>query len=334
MTEENPLLDAQKKFIDAVPFRAMAREKKALEQTLGMTLYTDLKSPENSPSYHRAIVEGFLVNTEDTREASEENPVSFSIVGDVSPGDEFCPGFLSGQAVSVATGSIILEGDYSVVRMWEAKRDGNNITITRPFPPRFFIEEEGCEIKQGSVVIEAGAVLSPAYLGAAASLGLETLEVASPPKVTVFSSGDEVIHHSEEMRPGAIRDCNSVMLSAAVMEAGGVPDFAGIMSDDFDGFVRKARNALKTSDMLLISGGTAVDGRDFISDLIRELGDLLVDGVQMRSGRPLIMGVSDGKPIVCVAGYPPEALRGFELFGVMAIKQLLGRNSKLGTFTK
>ncbi len=325
MTKENPLLDAQKKFSDAVPFRTMASEKKGLSQALGMTLYGDLKALENSPPYHRAIVEGFLVNTSDTREASEEAPVSFVIAGEVNPGDESCPEVLAGQAVSVATGSIIPDGDYSIVRMWEAKRDGNNMTITRPFPPRFFIEEEGCDIKQGSVVVEAGAVLSPAYLGAAASLGLDTLDVVFPPKVTIFSSGDEVIPHTETMRSGAIRDCNSVMLSAAVTEAGGTPLFAGIMSDDFENFVSQARKALETSDMLLISGGTAVDGRDFISDLIRELGDLLVDGVQMRSGRPLIMGIADGKPIVCVAGYPPEALRGFELFGVAAINQLLGR---------
>ncbi len=329
MTEENPLLDAQKKFTGAVPFRAMARERKELSQALGMTLYGDLKAPENSPSYHRAIVEGFLVNTAETREASEEVPVSFTVVGAVNPGDEYCPEILAGQAVSVATGSIIPEGDYSIVRMWEAKREGHNIMITRPFPPRFFIEEEGCEIKQGSVVIEAGAVLSPAYLGAAASFGLGTLEVATLPRVTVFSSGDEVIPHTEAQRPGAIRDCNSVMLSAAVMEAGGIPSFAGIMNDDFDRFVINARKALKTSDMLLISGGTAVGGRDFVSDLVRELGELLVDGVQMRSGRPLIMGIADGKPIVCVAGYPPEALRGFELFGIAAINRLLGRNSKL-----
>ncbi|MCF6235819.1 MAG: molybdopterin molybdotransferase MoeA [Gammaproteobacteria bacterium] len=329
MTEENPLLDAQKKFIDTVPFRAMASEKKTLSQAFGMALYTDLIAPENSPSYHRAIVEGFLVNTADAREASEETPVSFVVVGEVNPGDEFCPDFLNGQAVSVATGSIIPEGDYSIVRMWEAKRDGKNITITRPFPPRFFIEEEGCDIKQGSVVVEAGTVLSPAYLGAAASLGLDSLETALPPKVTIFSSGDEVVPHTEAMRPGMIRDCNSVMLSAAVMKAGGSPNFAGIMSDDFDGFVNKARSALETSDMLLISGGTAVNGRDFISDLVRELGDLLVDGVQMRSGRPLIMGIANGKPIVCVAGYPPEALRGFELFGVAAIKRLLGKNFEL-----
>ena len=101
------------------------------------------------------------------------------------------------------------------------------------------------------------------------------------------------------------------------------------MTDDFADFVEAMHMALKNSDMIVISGGTAVGGRDFISDLIREVGELIIDGVPMRSGRPLIMGVSNHKPIVCVAGHPPEALRGFELFGVAAINRILGRNVDL-----
>ena len=89
------------------------------------------------------------------------------------------------------------------------------------------------------------------------------------------------------------------------------------------------RQALGDSDMIVISGGTAVDGRDFISDLLRAVGELVVDGVPMRSGRPLIMGVADGKPLVCVAGHPPEALRGFRLFGAAAIDRLTGRDAGL-----
>jgi molybdopterin biosynthesis enzyme len=79
----------------------------------------------------------------------------------------------------------------------------------------------------------------------------------------------------------------------------------------------------------VFSGGTAAGGGDFISNVIKAVGELLVDGVPMRSGRPLIMGVAAGKPIVCVAGHPPEALRGFRLFGVTALNRLLGRDLPL-----
>jgi molybdopterin biosynthesis enzyme len=81
--------------------------------------------------------------------------------------------------------------------------------------------------------------------------------------------------------------------------------------------------------MIVISGGTAVGGRDFISDLVKAVGELIIDGVPMRSGRPLIMGRSGKKPIVCVAGHPPEALRGFRLFGAAALDRLQGRAAEL-----
>lgn len=329
MSDVSPLSEAQQRFAAAIPFRATGVEHCNLAQALGRTLYRDVISSMDLPPYHRAIVEGFVVHTEDTRDANETSPVTFTITGEVKPGDSACPAFGKGQAVGVATGSIVPDGPYSVVRMWEAKRDGNRFAISRPFPPRFFIEDQGGDLRAGAVVLNAGAVLGPRDLGAAADLGIAGLDVARLPVVTLFSCGDEVMPHTEAMRPGAIRDSNSIMLAAAIQQAGAAATFAGIMKDDFDLFLRKAQAALTASDMLVISGGTAVGGRDFISDLLRALGELLVDGVPMRSGRPLIMGVAQGKPVVCVAGHPPEALRGFNLFGVAAINRLLGRNAEL-----
>ncbi|MFQ5487310.1 MAG: molybdopterin molybdotransferase MoeA [Gammaproteobacteria bacterium] len=329
MPEESPLNEAQQRFVDALPLRSLAGESCHLEEALGRILYEDLTATEDMPPYARAIVEGFLVRTEDTATASEEAPASFEVIAEVHPGDAHCPEPGAGQAVQVATGSIVAQGPYSIVRMWEAKVDGKRITVSRPFPPRFFIEEQGCDIQQGATVLTAGARLGPAELGTIAGLGLDTVQVARRPLVTLFSSGNEVIPYTDPLRPGAIRDCNAIMLAAAISETGGIPRFAGIMRDDFEVFMETVQQALEESDMIVISGGTAVDGRDFISDLLRAVGELIVDGVPMRSGRPLIMGVADGKPLVCVAGHPPEALRGFRLFGVAAIDRITGHQAEL-----
>ncbi len=329
MPEESPLVEAQKQFTAALPFRAMPGETIPLAEAAGRILHEDLVAPEAIPPYPRVIVEGFLVHTAATEGAAEDSPVTFDIVGEVMPGDSACPDFLPGQALRVATGSIVSDQPLSVVRMWEARVEGQQVTITRPFPPRFFIEEQGCDIQQGATVLEAGSRLTTMDIGNIASLGIDTLSVARRPRVTVFSSGDEVIPYTEPMKPGAIRDSNSVMLCAAIDAAGGEAAFAGIMKDDFDHFAATLKQALQDADMAVISGGTAVGGQDFISDLLRAVGELIVDGVPMRSGRPLIMGVAEGKPIVCVAGHPPEALRGFRLFGVAALDRITGHQAGL-----
>ncbi len=329
MTDKSPLREAQEKFIVHVPLRATGQERRRLSEASGCTLFTDVVAPCDMPPYPRAIVEGFLVNAAETQGASEQSPKSFTIAGEVMPGDETSPAINVGEAIRVATGSIVAQGAVAVVRMWEAQQTGDTFTVTRPFPPNFFIEEQGVDIKQGAVVLSEGSDLGAAELGLLAGLGINEVVVARAPRITLFSSGDEVIPHSESMRPGAIRDGNSIMLSAAVANAGGLPHFAGIMKDNFDEFVRALKQALTDSDMVVISGGTAVGGRDFISDLLREVGELIIDGVPMRSGRPLIMGMAENKPLVCVAGHPPEALRGFNLFGAAAINRLLGRTLPL-----
>ena len=329
MSETPPLPAAQQAFASAIPFRASGEETCPLAETLGRTLYRDVTAPTDMPPYHRVIVEGFVVHSEDTAAASEEAPVSFRIAGTVKPGDEHCPPLKRGEALEVVTGVVVPDGAYSVVRTWEAKREGDGFTVSRPFPPRFFIEDQGCDLKKGGVVVAAGAIIGAQELGTIAALGITQLPVARRPRVTVFSCGDEVIPYDQPLRPGLIRDSNSLMLCAAITAAGGEAHSAGILRDDLDAFVAAARTALGDSDMLVVSGGTAAGGGDFISNVVQALGDLLVDGVPMRSGRPLIMGVAQGKPLVCVAGHPPEALRGFRLFGVAALNRLLGRDVPL-----
>lgn len=324
MTETSPLTDAQEKFIQALPAASVGTETCATITALHRIAATTITAPIDSPPYSRAIVEGFLVNTGDTANASEETPGQFTITGSVMPGDSQCPIPASGEAIEVVTGSLVPNGDYSIIRMWESSREGNRIHATRPFAPGFFIEQQGCDIAQGSTIVEAGQHLSVEDIGLLASLGISQIEVRKQIDVTLFASGDEVLELGSEFRVGAIYDCNTPMLSAAITEQGGIPSSGGIMPDDFDQFLLALKSALNESDMVVISGGTAIGGRDFVSDLIRQVGELIIDGVKMKSGRPLIMGHAQGKPIICVAGHPPEALRGFRLFGIPAMAKISG----------
>ena len=329
MSDKSPLIEAQELFIQAVPEGSLSTEICKTTAALHRISAGTIQAPIDSPPYSRAIVEGFLVNTAETVHASEEKPAIFKITGVVLPGDSHCPIPGSGEAIEVSTGSLIPAGEFSIVRMWEANREADTLQAQRPFAPGFFIEQQGCDIAAGSTIIDAGHKISPEDIGTLASLGIEQIEVRKQIEVTLFASGDEVIELGNEFRPGAIFDCNSPMLSAAIAEQGGIASSGGIMRDDFDQFLLALKSALNESDMIVISGGTAIGGRDFISDLIRQVGELIIDGVPMKSGRPLIMGIANNKPIVCVAGHPPEALRGFRLFGVPAMHRMAGRSQAL-----
>ncbi|MDH3326905.1 MAG: molybdopterin molybdotransferase MoeA [Gammaproteobacteria bacterium] len=332
MTEpssNSPLAEAQTTFANKLSFRSLKSESVTLTNALGRIAYEDIQAPIDSPPYPRAIVEGYLVNTAETKAADDNNKIQFTINGAINPGDETAASPATGEGILVATGSLIPAGEFSIVRMWEAEIDGNHFSISRPFSPGFFIEAQGCDIEKDTTVINAGDKISPEMIGTLASLGINSILVSSIPHVTVFASGDEVLPHTANFKPGYIYDCNTPMLIAAIENTGATAVSGGIQSDDFDAFTKSLNTALSNSDMVVIAGGTAIGGRDFISDLLKETGELILDGVPMRSGRPLIMGISNKKPIVCVAGHPPEALRGFKLFGTMAINYMTGHSKEL-----
>ena len=328
-SSQSPLTDAQTNFANKLSFRSLKPETVTLSKALNRIAYENIQAPIDSPPYARAIVEGYLVNTSETKGADENNKIQFTINGVINPGEETAATPAAGEGILVATGSLIPVGEFSIVRMWEAEIANDKFSISRPFPPGFFIEAQGCDIEKGSDVVNAGDKITPEIIGMLASLGLNEILVSALPQVTVFASGDEVLPHTADFKAGYIFDCNTPMLGAAINDAGAVAITGGIQSDDFDAFVNTLKNALSNSDMIVIAGGTAVGGRDFISDLLSEVGELVQDGVQMRSGRPLIMGIANNKPIVCVAGHPPEALRGFRLFGTLAINYLTGHSKEI-----
>ncbi|MFQ5950148.1 MAG: molybdopterin molybdotransferase MoeA, partial [Nitrospiria bacterium] len=262
----------------------------------------------------------------DAADASKEKPVILEVSGEIPVGIGEAAGLVPGKALSVMTGSYIPDGDYAVVRRFDVQREGNNISLTRPIKMHENMEIQGETRKKGSTLFRKGDRITSDDIFLLASQGILELKVAKSPRVALFSSGDEVIPPTAPLRIGAIWDCNSYGLSSLIQEAGGISLFRGIVRDDFDRFVKEVRTALQEADMVVISGGTAVGGRDFTVALLNAVGSpgALVKGIPMRSGKPIVLGVAGPKPIVCVAGHPPEAARGFSLFGRPAISHLMG----------
>jgi molybdopterin molybdotransferase len=329
-SKEDPIAMAAEAFLALVPKGPLGGEAVPLQAALGRVLATDVHAAIDDPPYSRSIMEGYVVLTSDTASASAERPVTLEIAGEIPVGSGEAAGLKPGKALGVTTGSFIPAGEYAVVKGWDVKKNENQIQLTRPLSRHENIEVGGGERKKGSLLLPKGRRIAPADLFLLASQAILQVTVSKRPKVAIFSSGNEVIPPTEPFRVGAIWDCNSYGLSALVEEAGGTPSFKGIVKDDFDLFLKKIKEALQESDMVVISGGTAIGGKDFTVDLVNGAGapGAVVKGVPMRSGKPIVLGVAGTKPVVCVAGHPPEAARGFTLFGRAAVRRLLGASDE------
>lgn len=292
-----------------------ASEKVALAFALGRCLAEAVIADEHVPDFNRSTVDGYAVIASDVFGCSDSIPALLTLVGEVAMGKHPSLKLAKGQCAYVHTGSELPAQADAVVMMENAEEfsDGT-IAINKPVAPGTNLIFRGDDVKPGQSVLPAGRRLNAGDIGSLAALGITTFYVYQPPRVAILSTGDELVAAGEPLPLGKIRDINAPMLSAAVTEAGGSPNFYGILADDENLIQEKLAAAIPNCDLLLISGSTSVGVKDAVPKVISHLGELLVHGVAAKPGKPTIVGDIQGKPVFGLPGNPLAAYFMFHLF--------------------
>ncbi len=233
----------------------------------------------------------------------------------------------SGQVTIVHTGGMLPEGADAVVMVENTQQvDTETIEVVRPVAPGENVIQVGEDVKSGELLVPAGHWLRPQDLGGLLAVGVTEVAVAPRPVVTLISTGDELVPPGGDIGPGQIRDINTYTLSALVTRAGGVPCPIGIIPDDREAMLETARRELEAADVLVISAGSSVSVRDLTAEVIGALGEpgILVHGVATRPGKPTILAVVGGKPVVGLPGNPVSAMVIFDLLVTPALHLLTG----------
>jgi molybdopterin molybdotransferase len=186
--------------------------------------------------------------------------------------------------------------------------------------------QKGEDIAVGSQALQAGRRLRPQDIGLLAAIGAGTVKVTRKIRVGILSTGDEIIDHSKQPALGQIRNINTLSLSGLVRQAGGVFVDYGIVSDQKEVFLPAVKEAIAENDIVLFSGGSSVGVRDLGEQIIEELGPpgILVHGVKLKPGKPVIIGMSGTTPIFGLPGHPVSAMVCFDFFIKPAIAMLSG----------
>ncbi|MFH0726267.1 MAG: gephyrin-like molybdotransferase Glp [Pseudomonadota bacterium] len=311
----------------ATQFSPLDRELVSLPEAVGRILGEELISQENLPDFARSTMDGFAVRAASTFGASESNPAYLTVTGSVRMGET--PGFsvAPGEAARISTGGALPAGADSVVIIEHTEAiDETTIEAHKTVAPGQHVVQIGEDFTAGSLVLDRGRVLRPQDIGIMAAFGREFLSVHRRARVGIISSGDEVVPIQESPRPGQIRDINTHTLSAMVSEAGGIPVCHGIVKDDADMLFAVCSNALSTSDMLLISGGSSVGTRDFTVEVLNRLPDtrILVHGIPISPGKPTIFARSGNLPIWGLPGHVVSAMIVFRTVVRPFLDQLNG----------
>jgi len=152
------------------------------------------------------------------------------------------------------------------------------------------------------------------------------------PRVAVLATGDEIIPPDRRPGPGEVRDINTYTLSARVEQEGGVPEVYGIIPDDREVLLRTLRSARAAADLVLVSGGSSVGAKDAVAWAINTMGTpgVVVHGVSIKPGKPTILGLVDGTPIIGLPGHTVSGLVIFDVFVRDLLRGLAGRTARRG----
>lgn len=294
---------------------------------LGRVTAQAVQAPHDLPTFPRSTVDGYAVCAQDTYGASESLPAYLNVVGEVLMGSVPSFNLAASQCALIHTGGMLPEGANAVVMLehTQSTRPGE-IEVLRDLAVGENILKVGEDVRCGEEVIMSGVRLRPAEIGGMMALGQTRLLVAKKPRVGILSSGDEVVPPDQDISMGQVRDVNSYSLSALVEESGGIPVRYGIIPDNEVALQDAAVRVMDECDMVLITAGSSASARDLTSQVISELGrpGVLVHGVSVRPGKPAILAVCEGKPVVGLPGNPVSALVIARLFVLPAIEWLLG----------
>lgn len=325
-------------------------DETAIERYLAATIW----AKSSSPHYHAAAMDGFAVRAADTAGAQPSAPILLK-VGSRKRANK------SNEACYVDTGDSLPEAFNAVIpienvesidstgKITTAIRNPKYIRIRSGVTPWSNVRPLGEDIIATQFLLPKGHLLRPIDLGVIAAAGFKEITVTRKPRVAVIPTGSELVPLGTKLQPGDILEYNSIVLAAQVNEWGGQAVRYPITPDNLDSIKKSVQEASQSNDLILLNAGSSAGAEDFSAEIVQTLGTLLVHGVAIRPGHPVILGMiqrdptsqlpsdcyasnktSSGEqkswiPIIGVPGYPVSAALTGEIFVEPLLALWIGR---------
>lgn len=287
-----------------------ASETVPLDRANGRVTAVPIWAERSSPHYDAAAMDGAAVRAADTVGATETAPISLSI---------------GTQAVFVDTGDPMPDDTDAVIMIEDIHApDDSTIEIYAPVAPYNHVRALGEDIAATELILPQSHRLRPQDLAACAAAGIAEVDVRLPPRVTVIPTGNELTPIGSEAKPGNIIEFNSLMLAAMIEDWGGAARRHHIVGDDFSLLAEAVSGAIAESDIVVINAGSSAGSKDYTAKVVAHLGELVVHGVAIRPGHPVVLGIIDSKPALGIPGYPVSAAVTSEKFLRPLIERMLG----------
>ena len=302
------------------------------DEAVGRVLAAEVYSDMDVTPFDDSAMDGFCLRSADIEQASADTPVSLTCVAHIGAGSYYDKPIQVGQCARIMTGAPVPEGADTVVKIEIVSFQGqgtigDTISFSAPSKVGNNIRKAGEEAKKGDLILQAGAVITPAGAGLLASTGNMEVTVYAQPKVGIITIGTELVDASEVPGPGKIRDSNVFSISAYVRAAGGVPLVYPRVTDNEQQIEEALKRAAEECDVVVSTGGACAGDFDFTPAILKRLGTVHFMRVDMKPGKSQPFGEINGKPVFVLSGNPGASAMGFEIFVRPALRLMQGFTS-------
>ncbi len=331
--ENTPLDGAVKRWADHIGLYTMAPlggEVIDAASSLGRITAQPVFARVSSPFYHSSAMDGYAVKFADTFGASETAPKQLSLNDQawyVDTGDPIPDGF---NAVIMIEDVNVIKGNRPDAAVSDRQKQGTSsvggdyIEIIQPATPWQHVRVIGEDIVCTELILPENHKIRPVDIGAVISGGHTTLRVRRKPKVVIIPTGSELVEPGSELRRGNIIEYNSRILSSIVSEWGGDPIRFSPVPDDMNRIKQAVSDACAQGDIIIVNAGSSAGSEDYTASAIADLGTVVLHGVNIKPGKPVILGIVDGRPVLGIPGYPVSAYITFHLFAKELVYRMQG----------
>jgi molybdopterin molybdotransferase len=302
----------------------------ALSDADGRVLAEDVFASIDQPAFPRSPLDGYALNSADSKGASADAPVKLRVVEKIYAGDWTDRRVERGECVRLMTGAVIPEGCDCVIRQEDTDCGEETASIYLSLNEWRNYCFKGEDFKTGSLLLSASERIGPAAAAVFASAGAATLRVVRKPVVAFVSTGSELIRPGEAYSGGKVYESSSYYMSARLRSMGVDVSGIAIVKDDERELETCLREAASGSDLVITTGGVSVGERDLLPGLMQVLGaERVFHGIEMKPGSPTMFSVLDGVKILSLSGNPFAAITGFELLAWPLLSGMTGDKSLL-----
>ena len=289
-------------------------EKVFLSDAINRVLAKDIIAKYDNPYMPTASMDGYAINYDDIDS-------EIKIIGKNPAGHFDIKEIKRGEAVKTYTGSFMPKGADTLVPIENVEVRGDRLIIKEKVERGFSVREVGEDFKKGEVLIKKGTLIKAGEIGVLASLGIPIVDVVKKPIVSILATGEEVVDLDSEFEMGQIRSSNNYTLTALANSFGFNAINLGIAGDNKEEIKLKVLDALKTSDVVVTTGGVSVGDFDFVKEVVKEF-DVLFHGVNIKPGQWVMLARAGSKYIVSLPGFPYSSFVTFLLYVVPILESL------------